>query len=508
MRPLLIAAAIALSAQAHAAGTLRFGLDFDLDTFDPARSGSYIERVVNASMCDQLLNIDPQLHIIPELATAWEWSQDNKALTLHLRDGVVFHDGTKFDAEAVRANLDRYRTAGYSNRKGELKPVIGVDVVDPLTIRLRLSQPYAPLLALLANRAGTMLSPRILGLSQEEIAAHPVCAGPFRFVERVAQDHITLERFPQYWNAAAVKLDRIEFRIMPDSTVRRVNLESGQLDVANRLAATDVPAVEANPKLHVTTSPSIGFQLISFNLAHGPAADTPFGHDARIRRAFVKSIDRAALNQIVFDGRFIPDNQTEAPGAPIGTRPSPCRRATLRAPKALLAEAAVPHPKVTLNLVNDPVNVQVGEVIQAMAGEAGFEVTLNKGESVSQTQAAAAGDYQAYMAIWSGRPDPDGNTSIWMRCGAPLNWTGWCNQDLVAALDRGASTLNPAARKAAYHDVTALWMHDLPYAVLYHFTWLWGVADRGHRLHTPPGRPGAADRDRPETLMLNRGGKW
>jgi peptide/nickel transport system substrate-binding protein len=478
MRPLLIAAALALSAPAHAAGTLRFGLDFDLDTFDPARSGSYIERVVNASMCDQLLNIDPQLQIIPELATAWEWSEDKLALTLHLRDGVVFHDGAKFDAEAVRANLDRYRTAGYSNRKGELKPVVGVEVVDPLTVRLHLSQPYAPLLALLANRAGAMLSPRILGLKQEEIAAHPVCAGPFRFVERVAQDHITLERFPQYWNAAAVKLDRIEFRIMPDSTVRRVNLESGQLDVANRLAATDVPAIEHGSRLHVAKSPSIGFQLISFNLAHGPAADTPFGHDVRIRRAFVKSIDRAALNQIVFEGRFIPSNQTEAPGSPYWDPAFPVPARDLAGAKALLAEAGVTHPKVTLNVVNDPVNVQVGEVIQAMAGEAGFEVSLNKGESVSQTEAAARGDYQAYMAIWSGRPDPDGNTSLWMRCGAPLNWTGWCNHDLVAALDRGASALEPAARKAAYHDVTALWMHDLPYTVLYHFTWLWGVSDR------------------------------
>ena len=478
MRLHLIAAILAVSAPAHAAGTLRFGLDFDLDTLDPARSGSYIERAINASMCDQLLNIDPQLNIIPELATSWEWSDDQLALTLHLRDGVVFQDGARFDAASVKANLDRDRTAGYSNRKGELKPVTDVEVVDPLTVRLRLSQPYAPLLALLANRAGTMLSPRILGLNQEEIAAHPVCAGPFRFVERVAQDHITLERFPQYWNAGAIKLDRIEFRIMSDSTVRRVNLESGQLDVANRLAATDVPAVEHNPKLRVVKSPSIGFQILSFNLAHGPAADTPFGHDVRIRQAFVKSIDREAINQIVFEGRFLPNNQMEAPGSPYWDLAFPVPARDLAGARALLAAAGVPNPKVTLNVVNSPVEVQVGEVIQAMAGEAGFEVTLNRGEGVTLTDAATRGDYQAYMAIWSGRPDPDGNTSLWMRCGAPLNWTGWCNRDLQAALDRGAASLDPAARKAAYHDVNALWMQDLPYAVLYHFTWLWGVSNR------------------------------
>ncbi len=265
---------------------------------------------------------------------------------------------------------------------------------------------------------------------------------------------------------------------MPDSTVRRVNLQSGQLDVANRLAATDVPAVQADPKLRVASSPSIGFQLISFNLAHGPAADTPFAHDRRIRQAFIKSIDRAALNQIVFEGRFIPNNQTEAPASPYWDPAFPVPARDLAGAKALLAEAGAAHPKLTLNVVNSPTEVQVGELIQAMAGEAGFEVTLNKGEAVSQTDAAARGDYQAYIAIWSGRPDPDGNASIWMRCGAPLNWTGWCNRDLEAALDRAAATLDPAARRAAYHDVTALWMRDLPYAVLYHFTWLWGVSDR------------------------------
>src|SRR4051794_38903820 len=117
MRPLLIAAALALATNAHAASTLRFGLDFDLDSFDPARSGSYIERAVNASMCDQLLNIDANLSIVPELATSWEWSSDNLALTLHLREGVLFHDGVPLDADGVKANLDRYRTASYSNRK-------------------------------------------------------------------------------------------------------------------------------------------------------------------------------------------------------------------------------------------------------------------------------------------------------------------------------------------------------------------------------------------------------
>lgn len=483
MRPwltacILFAAASHPVSSPHAAGVLRFGLDFDFEFFDPARSGSYIERVVNTAMCDQLLDVDPQLNLVPQLATSWEWSADKLALTLHLRQGVVFSDGAALDAEAVRANLERYRTAPYSLRRTELKSLSGVEVVDPLTVRIRLSEPFAPLLALLANRPGVMLSPRILGKSSDEIGANPICAGPFTLVERVAQDHITLKRFPGYWDAARVHLDGVEFKIMTDSTVRLVNLRSGQMDVANRLAATDVPAVQADKRLKLVSSPSIGFEMLSFNLSHGAAAETPFGRDARVRLAFAKAIDRTSLNQVVFEGRMIPSNQTETPNSKYWNPAYPVPGRDLDGAKALLAQAGVPHPKLVLSVTNSPTDVQVGEVIQAMAGEAGFEVSVEKGESVAQTQAAMRGDYQADLVIWSGRPDPDGNLTLWMRCGAPLNWTGWCSKEMDAALDRGAAAPDEASRIEAYRQATAIWMRDVPYTVLYHFTWFWGLSDK------------------------------
>ena len=476
MRTALILAALLLPFGAQAAGVLRFALDFDPDSLDPATSNSYIERAVATSMCDTLIGLDGSLNLVPELATGWEWSDDRLALTLHLRQGVQFQDGAPLDAEAVRANLERYRMAPYSSRRTELKFVTGVDVVDPATVRINLSAPYTPLLALLANRPGTMLSPRILPLGQSAIAAHPVCAGPFAFVERVAQDHITLQRFPGYWNAAQVNLDRIDFRIIVDSTVRLVNLQSGAIDVANRLAPTDVPAVQADKRLQVVTAPSIGFEMLSFNLRRGAQADTPFAKDVRIRQAFTKAIDRTGINEAVFDGRFVPSNQMQAPDSKWYDPAYPVPARDLDGAKRLLAEAGVPHPKLTLLVTNAPTEVQVGEVIQNMAAEAGFDVKVQAGEAVAQTQAATAGDYQAYMVIWSGRPDPDGNIATWTRCGAPLNWTGWCGNGMDAALDHAAAAATDGERMAAYHDANAIWMADLPYWPLYHFRWLWGVS--------------------------------
>ncbi|HEY7577076.1 MAG TPA: ABC transporter substrate-binding protein, partial [Acetobacteraceae bacterium] len=209
-------AAFLLSGVAHAA-TLRIGLNEDPDALDPARGGTFVGRVVFAAVCDKLIDIDAHNDFVPQLATSWSWSPDNLALTVALRNGVKFHDGEAMDADAVKANLERYRTAPESLRKSELKPVSSVEVVDPHTVRLHLSQPYAPLVAVLADRAGMMISPKALG---RDVSTDLPCAGPFKLTERVAQDRIVVDRFPGYWNAGAIKLDRIVYHPQPDTTVR------------------------------------------------------------------------------------------------------------------------------------------------------------------------------------------------------------------------------------------------------------------------------------------------
>ena len=471
---LCVAAGLLVGSTAHAAGTLRFGLDFDPDVLDPARNGSYTDRIVFTAMCDQLLDIDAKLNFVPQLATAWDWAPDGLALTVHLRPDVSFQDGTPLDAEAVRANLERYRSAPESIRKTELKPVSGLEVVDPLTLRIRLSVPYAPLLSVLANRPGTPLSPAILKKSPDEIAAHPVCAGPFRFVERVAQDHITLDRFSGYWDAKAIDLDRIVFHTIVDSTVRLVNLRSGQLDIANRVAATDAAAVKSDPKLRLVTSPSIGYQIVTFNLK----ANTPLGRDARVRAALAKSIDRRALNQVVFDGLNVPSNQTEAPDTRYWNPDFPVPDRDVAGAKALLKQAGQDRVAFTFLVSNDPVNGQIAQVIQSMAAEAGFDIRIEQRESVALVTATKAGSYDAAMVMWSGRPDPDGNATIWMSCGGFVNWGGYCNRTLDDLFARGAAITNPDQRVPLYREAAAIEQHDMSHLVLFHFTWLWGLSDR------------------------------
>ena len=467
---------LAIGGGARAQGVLNVGLAGDPGPLDPALSFSFLDRNVYAALCDKLIDTDPSLNYVPQLATAWEWSGDGLALTLHLRDGVVFQDGTRFDAEAVRVNIERDKTLPRSLRKAELGPVASVEVVDPLTVRLHLSTPYAPLLAVLADRGGMMMSPAAIAKAGEDVALHPVCAGPFSFTERVAQDRIVLDRFPGYWNAAAIHLDRIVFRPIPDSTVRLVGLQAGQLQVIDQLAPTDVAAVQADKRLAVAQHVAAAYRTIQFNVAHGPRAKGVLGQNALVRAALDRAIDRDALNQVVFNGLFVPDNQSEAPGSRYYDPAHPVQPADAAAARALLKQAGVDRVAFTLLLGQGPIDGQIGQVIQSMGKDAGFDISLLQLESNAGNQATRAGDFDAALLTWSGRADPDANLSIWLACNGPFNYGQYCSQEMDGLLAQGRMLTDPARRQDVYRRVVDLYRKDLPQVMLYHYTWIWGVS--------------------------------
>src|SRR5262245_34505325 len=267
-----------------AAQTLRFGLAEDPDILDPTLARTFVGRIVFAALCDKLFDIDEKLNIVPQLATSYEWSADSKALMLKLRPGVTFHDGERLDAAAVKYSLERHKTMQGSNRRGELAPVASVDVVDPMTVRINLSAPFAPLLAQLADRAGMIVSPKAAQADGDKFGAKPVCTGPFKFVERIAQDRIVLERYPNYWNKSEIHFDRIVYLPIPDSTVRLANLRSGQLDFIERLAASDVPQLKSDSRFKIAKIVEIGYQGITVNVGKSDLAQkNPLGKDPRVQ---------------------------------------------------------------------------------------------------------------------------------------------------------------------------------------------------------------------------------
>ncbi len=472
----LAAAILVAGASAQAAGTLRIGMQDDPDALDPAQGGTFAGRIMFASLCDKLIDLNGKLDFVPQLATTWSWSPDSRALTLTLRQGVQFQDGETFDADAVKANLERYRSAPYSLRKAELKPVTAVEVVDPHTVRLELSQPYAPLIAVLSDRAGMMAAPKVIAQLDKNFFTHPVCAGPFSFVERVPLDHITLQRFPGYWNADAIHIDRIEFHPIADSSVRLVNLQAGQLDMIEEMAPTDAIKVQQNPQLQLARATALGYEAMMINLGNGAGADTPLAHDPRVRAALDATIDRNVINQVAASGLFVPDNQSELPTSRYFNTALPVPPRDVARAKALLAQAGVEHLTIGLRVLNTPLDEQIGEIIQSMAAEAGITVKVQAGETNANIAAYQHGDYQAGLVIWSGRSDPDFNITQYLACDGFQNWEKYCSRDFQAALDKARAVTDPTARADLYHQVAAIYTTDRPMLFLFHMTWLYALS--------------------------------
>jgi len=464
-----------LAASSGSAADLRIGLRSDPDALDPATGGSVAGRVVFSALCDKLIDTTPEGKYRPQLATGWAWSSDNLSLTLKLRDHVLFQDGTPMDADAVKVNLERYRTAPISKRKAELKPVKSVEVVDPLTIKVNLTAPYAPLLSVLTDRAGMILSPAALAKAGDDIGSHPVCAGPFEFVERLAQDHILLKRFDKYWNKDAIFVDTVNYRIIPDDAVRLLSLRSGDLDLIERLSPTDIGTVKGDENLKVIDGLSTAFDLIAFNLNHGPDSNNPAGKDVRVRRAFELAIDRDALNQVVYDGLFVPGNQAEAVGTTFYDNSHPVPARDVAKAKALLEEAGIPHPSFTLGVSNSPVLGQLVQMIQAMVAEAGFDMKIVTLEASTLAANSDDGKFQATVSIWSGRPDPDGNISPWDACDGFLNRGQYCSPDLDKVLAEARQTTNDEERKKLYAQAVGIYLTDVPQVILYHYKSIWAA---------------------------------
>ncbi len=459
---------------AASAQTLRIGLAEDPDALDPTLARTFVGRVVFSALCDKLFDIDEKLNIVPQLAASYEWSPDFKALTLKLRQDVTFHDGEKFDAAAVKFNIERHKTMAGSNRRGDLAPVTSVDVIDASTARLNLAAPFSPLLATLADRAGMMVSPKAAQAEGASFSSKPVCAGPFKFVERVAQDHITLERYANYWNKAAVHFDKVIYTPIPDATVRLANLRSGQLDFIERVASSDIAGLKSDTRFKISRITEIGYQGITINVGKSERAQqNPLGKDPRVREAFELSLDRDGIVQVVMDGEAAVGNQWVAPSNPYYAKNMPVPKRDVARAKALLKEAGVVQPSFTLVTTTASDAQKIAQVVQAMAKEAGFDVKIQSAEFATSLNMADKGDFDAYVLAWSGRADPDGNIYSFDACKQPLNYAGYCVPAVDALLNTSRTVRDVPARTKIYEQVAAHVLKDRPIVYLYHRYWLW-----------------------------------
>src|SRR5881296_380094 len=361
-------------------GTLRVAFYIEAATMDPHLSGSKIDRQVYHNIYEPLVTLDVKLGIKPGLAESWQ-QPDAKTVVFKLRRGVKFHDGTDFNAEAARFNFNRMKTEPKSVRKGEVANIESVDVVDPHTIRINLKKPDAALLATLTDRAGMMISPKVVQERGVELGRNAKGAGtgPFEFVEWVKDDHLLIKRNEGYWNKqGGPYLDRVRYRPIPDDTVKLQSLQTGEIDVMDYVQPRDVAAVKADRNVVVVDVPSLAD--FAYQLNH---TRPPFATKA-LRQAVAYALDLDQIVKGVWLNVGVPANGPIPPTSWAYDRSiAPIKRDLARA-KAKLAEGGRPGGfEFTMTTNNLPINVQEAEVIQAQLREAGITMKIKLVDSAT-----------------------------------------------------------------------------------------------------------------------------
>jgi peptide/nickel transport system substrate-binding protein len=251
--------------------------------------------------------------------------------------------------------------------------------------------------------------------------------------------------------------------------VRLANLRSGALDLIERVLATDIKTVRDDKKLKLSKATSLGYLGLTINLKNGPKSDNPLGKDPKVRRAFELAIDRDAINQVVFNGEFVPGNQWVNPQNPYYQEKFPIPKRDVAKAKALLKEAGVTGPiQLDFMVPNGAETRAVAEVVQSMVAEAGFDLKIRVTEFATSLKQSEEGNYQVFLIGWSGRSDPDGNSYSFQVCGQPQNTNGYCDKEVDAAHAEARSKSKFEDRKKAYEKVAAKVLTEGAIIYLYH----------------------------------------
>lgn len=465
LTPLLLTAC---GASIERGSTLRYGLTLAPSGIDPHLNASSELTIPLGSVYDTLIFQDPASGaFVPGLATSWTISADGLVYTFELRDDVVFHDGTPFNAEAVRANLDFITNPDHHSQKALylLGPLERVEVLDDFRVALHLKQPYAPLLDALSQVYLGMASPKALETwGPQDYGFHQVGSGPYVFVEYVPNDHLTLHANPEYaWAPSVYKhktpaIETIEFRFYEDPPTRALALQSGEVDVIGEVPARDAARLTEGEGfvLHPIAIPGQPTQYL-FNTRLAPT------DDLRVRQALLHAVDRMAITRTVYgeqspqaDGPLSANTAGYAPSFASFTQDLDAAAALLDSAGWTRASAESLRMRdgqpLTLRIVapNWGSNPEVAQLLAAAWRSLGAQVELEVAPGFGPLkEAQAAGNYHAIGVNFFGH-DPDLLRAFYRSDGL-YNWAGLADPELDALLDQGSAFIGTEAERSALY---------------------------------------------------------
>ncbi len=489
VRPLVsvvagVAAALAILAGAGATaagggsygGVLFVGITHgDPDSLDPTVNVSFSSVEIFRAIALRLYDFDARGNVYPELASALPTiSADKRTYTIPLRRGLLFNDGTPFNAQAVAVSLERDINLPTSNRASDLSSISSVTASGPFTVVIHLNQRFTLLLQTLATNDGIVMSPTQLAKLGTNFGTDPVGVGPFMFDSQVVGSSVTVIKSPYFYDKAAVHLDKIVFEDESNGPAGVAALQAGDVQMLDQVSATQLSALAQDQGVHLITVNSLGWLGVQINLGNSKGignlpyttVSTPLASSALLRQAFEEAIDRATLAKVVYDGAGVPDCTPISPSSTKVYDPTiKCTPYNPQDAKRLVAKSGIQNPTVQLTSVG---NTVLDEFIQSEEAAVGIDVTINQVSEPEFTALEKSGNFDALVAGWTASPAIDKNVFQFLATSGSRNFGGYSNPrlDLILANARKART--PQALRTLWHAAFQIMLDDRPIIFLEH----------------------------------------
>lgn len=464
--------ASALAAPSFAAKDLVVAVGSNFTTLDPYDANDTLSQSVAKSFYQGLFGLDTSMKIKPVLAESYQVSDDGLVYTFKLHPKITFQDGTLFDANAVKVNLDRASNPeSHLKRSNLFTDIKSTQVVDPLTVKVTLTQPFSAFIYTLAHPSAVMISPSALKKYGKEIGFHPVGTGPYQFVNWNQTDALTVKKWPDYWQKGLPKLDSIVWRPVADNNTRAAMLQTGEADFAYPIPYEQAPKLKANSKLQVVSWPSIMQRYISLNVTQQPF-DNP-----KVREALNYAINREALTKVAFAGYAIPATGIVPPSITNAQRYPAIAYDPAKA-RELLKEAGYPQGFTTTlwSSHNNSTAQKVLQFTQQQLAQVGIKAkvtAMDAGQRAAQVEEKGQKE-SAVRMFYTGWTASTGEanwaltplfaTSSWPP--AIFNTAFYSNPQVDKDLTDALHATDNAKKQALYKDAQDKIWHDQPWIPL------------------------------------------
>ena len=476
LRALLTCGALAFSAVAsHRALAAEpvMAVASTFTTLDPYDANDTLSQAVCKSFYQGLFGFDKDMKLINVLALSYDVSPDGLVYTIKLRHGVKFHDGTDFNADAVKANFDRVTDPASKLKRANLfRQIAKTEVVDPYTVKITLKQPFSAFINVLAHPSAVMISPAALKKGSKDVAFHPVGTGPFELVEWRQTDYLKVKKFAGYWKPGLPKVDGILWKPVVDNNTRAAMMQTGEANFAFQIPFEQAAVLQSSPKVDVIAGQSIIQRYVSMNTRQKPF-DNP-----KVREALNYAINKEALVKVAFSGYATPSTGVVPEGVDYAAKTGPWPYDPAKA-RELLKEAGYPNGFETIlwSAYNYTTAQKVIQFVQQQLAQVGVKaqvLALEAGQRVERVESAQNPDSAPVRLFYVGWSSSTGEadwalTPLLASTSFPpklFNTAYYKNDEVDADLAKALTTTDRTQKAAIYADAQQRIWKDAPWIFL------------------------------------------